>query len=1118
MTMNAISSSYYYDEIGRCLQRIQGNARQCSTTAYRLFVEVLNEATAGAGVSFTGPFSKLHFLCTHLQVPTTDYTLLNDFRVRMRESRSLTEEDLVRRLPTDLLLLAQWVSRLKEAPIPDDLLKKLPHRVPTEVHSQPAQEVCVRMVVTKVGENLRVRPVESTPARDYQLRWLSSDGKGDFSGLKTLVQSGQLLNLLHPVYDGEEISAELLVVEPDFLLDVTSVAACFQPFGVSADLYPIRRLLPIRNTPHILLGNFASQLLDEAVHHRRSSYVESTRRFFAQHALQLATCTDLENINARRTFHKEAKAQQQHLYHLVNNVFHQELHMDATDSVWLEPSFFCEKLGLQGRMDLLSHDRKTVIEQKSGKKDFRTRGAVEQHHVQMILYLAMLHYGLGIPYSHLQAYLLYSKYEEAEAMIRVENVPVLLREAMRVRNEIVLREMQFARTGIDDFMEAFTPEQVHLRECGKLWESYQLPELRGFTEVFHTADPLTKSYFYRFHRFLTLEQELSKLGSPTREASGFAAAWQCNGEEKRRAGTILAPLFLDAMMWENETNHEVREITLTTDGNETGDENLYTPNFRVGDIVVLYAYNQEQEPDLRAGIVFRASVKAMTENKMVLRLRAAQTDVRTLQLRPGQAWAVEPDFMEASAGTLFRGLYTFLTGNSNRRDLLLGRRRASVDLSRQPLLKVKNEEIRHLMIKVVQARDLFLLVGPPGTGKTSFGLMSILREELSEKGKNVLLGAFTNRAVDEICSKLVAAGIDFIRLGNTLSCDQVFSKYLIEDKTNIASNVRNIRALVSETRVWVGTVTSISATEELFALKTFSLAIIDEASQLPEPHLLPLLMAQHESQPAIERFVLIGDHKQLPAVVQQSEVDSCVAEPELQAIGLTNCRRSLFERLIAMLPENCVYRFTKQGRMHPEVAHFAGYHFYDDTLVPVPLPHQLEEIESPRVVFYDCPPEEETGADGPKTNLAEAMLITQLAIEEWQKAEQAGRDADVAHDLGIIVPYRHQISLIQRQLRASRYPQLADVTIDTVERFQGTEREMIIYGFTVKNQFQLNFLCSSCFVDEKGVLIDRKLNVALTRARQRTLMVGNRKLLETVPLLKALIAEAAVGKAPTTQS
>ena len=114
-------------------------------------------------------------------------------------------------------------------------------------------------------------------------------------------------------------------------------------------------------------------------------------------------------------------------------------------------------------------------------------------------------------------------------------------------------------------------------------------------------------------------------------------------------------------------------------------------------------------------------------------------------------------------------------------------------------------------------------------------------------------------------------------------------------------------------------------------------------------------------------------------------------------------------------------------------------------------------------------------------------------------------------ELGIIVPYRHQIAMVRCLLQKPVHPLLAKVTIDTVERFQGSEKNTIIYGFTVSRPSQLSFLCDSQFQDAQGQVIDRKLNVALTRAREKTLLVGNPDVLNRVPLFAQLIAEVPQG-------
>ena len=146
-----------------------------------------------------------------------------------------------------------------------------------------------------------------------------------------------------------------------------------------------------------------------------------------------------------------------------------------------------------------------------------------------------------------------------------------------------------------------------------------------------------------------------------------------------------------------------------------------------------------------------------------------------------------------------------------------------------------------------------------------------------------------------------------------------------------------------------------------------------------------------------------------------------------------------------------------------------------------------------------------------KLNYDEAKLIVTLSEQTYQEVMQKKGEFDVDKELGIIVPYRHQIAMVRCLLQKSVHPLLAKVTIDTVERFQGSEKNTIIYGFTVSRPSQLSFLCDSQFQDAQGQVIDRKLNVALTRAREKTLLVGNPDVLNRVPLFAQLIAEVPQG-------
>ncbi len=281
------------------------------------------------------------------------------------------------------------------------------------------------------------------------------------------------------------------------------------------------------------------------------------------------------------------------------------------------------------------------------------------------------------------------------------------------------------------------------------------------------------------------------------------------------------------------------------------------------------------------------------------------------------------------------------------------------------------DDFVRITLKAQAAKDYFLLIGPPGTGKTSRALRGMV-EAFYREGKEILLLSYTNRAVDEICKMLTAITpeVNFIRIGNELSCEEAYRPHLIENVLETCSTRREVQERMARCRIFVGTVATLSAKTELFRLKTFDVALIDEATQILEPQLLGLLcMRGVTGGNAIGKFVLIGDHKQLPAVVLQSSEQSEIQDEGLRTIGLRNLKDSLFERLYRNAIRNSVrlgclqtsagsqssvagspFSFSsldilcRQGRMNVEVAAFPNRAFYGGLLQPVGLEHQTGSL------------------------------------------------------------------------------------------------------------------------------------------------------------------------------
>ena len=656
---------------------------------------------------------------------------------------------------------------------------------------------------------------------------------------------------------------------------------------------------------------------------------------------------------------------------------------------------------------------------------------------------------------------------------------------------------------------SLTADDLNIRSIASTrWTRWQRPQIEDILAPITAADDLERAYYFRMMQFISREHLYGKVGNNRVDEHGYASKWHDTLDEKLAKGDICHQLRL--INPQHGHKGKVEQLTLAI--GEGID--LQTTNFRRGDIVVLYPYAEGADPDVRKHIIYRCILSDINTRTITLTLRAPQSDARALLHDTNSLWAIEHDFIEASYGSCYRALHAFLSMPHTRRDLLLLRREPRIDTSMT--LQGEYGEFNQLVLRAKQAQELFLLVGPPGTGKTSYGLMSILREELaSGTDSAILLLAYTNRAVDEICDKLVATQLDFIRLGGPYTCPKEYHPYLLDSIVSNSSMLDEVRNHIKRTRIVVGTAMTLNAHAELFMLKSFTLAIVDEASQLLEPHIIGILSAMHHGRPAIERFVLIGDHKQLPAVVKQSVDESRVDSPLLHEASLTNCRESLFERMLKRYSNNkhVTYMLHRQGRMHHDIALFPNTAFYHGLLTEA-TPEQLAPLDTlhkttqdtdsaslfaHRVAFFDVPSTTDTPSN--KVNLAEAKLIASIAIGIYHRYR---KNFNPHQTLGIIVPYRNQIAAIRNAIEEFSIPTLNDITIDTVERYQGSQRDIIIYGFTVCHSMQLDFLTEQTFI-EGDITIDRKLNVVMTRARHHLFMVGNASLLRTNPLFTRLL-------------
>lgn len=1103
---------------------------------YRLLSEVFHQAVEGklqqSKTKFAGFFAKVDYLLTENRDKMRDASLsasVNAFRIRLRRLQNaprraqdeteavLTDEELRQSVAHDTAALCKFIALVYDIPVPASLDHRFPYVVASYYRPLYRKGSEMRVIIDTWDDTL-ITATDSETGESCRIYYRKADNPyalGDRAYLADILLKGEQLNLILPREEAGIIYPAIIIYNPDYLIDVTSLAGCFSEQETATPYaYMLRKLAPAFSNEAIMLGNFAGQLLDEEVYHVDRPYEKSMADFCARNAVSLAVTPLSDHFRA------DAELQRQHIRRAVQGALAEAssvaFRRDGKNTI-LEPSFFSPTLGLQARMDFIQKDLTLMVEQKSGKASYKSSPETPRirpdHYVQALLYRAIFRYNYGVAYKDFHSYMLYSKY--ANSLLDIASAPDLLFKALRLRNQVAWLELLLTRGGFR-ILESLTPEHVCPGESGMLWERYKRPQLQALLDRVRTSTPLEKDYYYRFLTFVENEQMLSKVGNRTKEESGFASVWNSTLDERRNAGNIYCDLRMMPLRQVKGMPIERVEFAFA-DGQDKD-----VSNFRKGDIVFFYAYNPtlEGEPNATRHYVFRGSIVDIHETRVEVSLRNPQTQREVFD---GEVWAIEHDFMESSYRALYQGLQLFLEARQERKDLLLLQRKPRVDTTltlQGDYASQGNTEFNDLVLRVKQARDLFLIIGPPGTGKTSFGMVNVLKEQLMEEGTSVLLLSFTNRAVDEMCSKLVGEGIDFVRLGSELGCHEAYRSHLLGKRSEACRDGREIRQMIERCRVFCGTTTAFNSQIALLSIKHFDLAIVDEASQILEPQIVGLFSAKNArtGEHAIAKFVLIGDEKQLPAVVQQQESESMVQEPNLRAIHLTDCRLSLFERLIKAYRSEGVnneysYMLTRQGRMHREIAIFPNYAFYQNKLIPVPLPYQEEPtpltseshdglealLTTRRIAFVTYPEPRQTGLDpwqqetSDKVNLTEARMIA-ATVHRIYLMDPEGFDKD--RTVGVIVPYRNQISTIRNEIDSYHIEPLHDIMIDTVERYQGSQCENIIYGFTIRKYYQLAFLTGNQYVDRaSGEIIDRKLNVAMTRAMKHLIMIGNARLL-----------------------
>jgi DNA replication ATP-dependent helicase Dna2 len=934
---------------------------------------------------------------------------------------------------------------------------------------------------------------------------------------------GAKLNLVNSYKDQNGfLIPTYIILEPDYLIDASAIAECFQDYLISPIHYFRNRFEKMENRSYLLLGNLANFFLDELVFAEEVDNVSFENIFlksFKQSPFEYTSCEDIRSESDFRSFMNRA----QQLFNNIKRVVRYDFPKMGININFctLEPSFFSVKYGFQGRLDLLYTNPITndtrIIELKSGRLPypaFNTSKITLNHKVQTYVYRLMIDSVFYDKRAKVEASILYASGNNPGENIRKANIDGDLEKSiLNLRNLIIINEHKII-TGELESVESMFKSMLREIETENPVPVFYQHKINRFQNVLTQSSDIERIYFYRFIQFVSRELYHQKTGDMDYETpTGMASLWNSSFDERAEALNVL----YDLSILNIDDSANDMTIIFSRPQPTREDENLSgnnIVNFREGDICIVYPREDVNDTVLNKQIL-KGTIVKITPEKVEVRFRYKQKNRHYFE--DNQFWAIEHDSLDSSLNSMYKSLFEFISSSKQKRELLLG-----IKQPKCSAIKQENSDINdisypeNIINQALNAEDYFLIVGPPGTGKTSIFARRLIEEYYKKPDVNIMVIAYTNRAVDELCGAINAAfGYSdgdcdkYIRVGSELSCDSAYQHRLLQRVSEKAADRDSLRKEINDTRIFISTLASITGKMELFSLKQFQIAIIDEASQILEPQIIGLL-------PLFDKFIMIGDHNQLATIVLQEEEKSRINETQLQEIGITDCRESFFERLLRRCKsQGWTHSFTQlthQGRMHSEIAAFPTTYFYSENLFPA-LDWQTGEwrlsnsngnlydkyIATKRTILFSTERKEINNISN-KINQSEAEIIAEL-IESIQRVYN---DNNITYDsskIGIIAPYRNQIALIRHKLSEARIDDYENIMIDTVERFQGSQRDIIIVSFCINQPGQFRYLCN---LNYDGT-VDRKLNVALTRARQQLFLVGNAQLLLKHPIYKSLV-------------
>ncbi|MCB0701312.1 MAG: AAA family ATPase [Ignavibacteriae bacterium] len=1037
--------------------------------AYDIFKQIVNSALIDEKSYFSGLHAKLLYLFNKLNLTQELIDKINSYRKYINKlittpTLYCSKEDMESSFRIALAIL-----EITSNGILDNDLKKFLSEEPilTYVHSTDVELNSFKLVVTaksKPGSEHRIifgESVEQGKVAIYLNKTWESLWKyiRNYSEINVVeVEKNHQKNGYNVFYCNPNT---FLVYESDYLIDVTEIASCFQNNGQS-EYFALLNWLSVSypSTP-MMIGNIVNNLFDAII-----SDEEVDTNLFIENELSKSP---LQNIFLNK-FDKQSIGNINNDVELIFQKLKRTIIDIPNGETFIEPSFISPKFGLQGRLDAMVVDskddnKKEVIELKSGgfpskNVPVKTGNDIEyslstwrNHYVQASCYNLILKSVYPERYGNSSIY--YAKDDKKP----FRNAPILsgnFQEIIDLRNRIVGLYFDIANRNFSSIANL-------VDELGKFPPSYWQKDVDSFINKLNNSSSLAHEYLKEMLSFVFRELISNKVGKYSANPErAYSNLWL--EERKSNSRNTLHSLQLN----QDESNFD--NYHLRFDRYDSSDL-----NFRNGDQIVIYPTTEDGITLLLKEQLLKGVIKQIDKSHVLISLRNKLLGKKFLEKYSN--WAIESDFLEHSFKKLPSVLFDFIDDENF--EIKVGKIEQKIDQIDYSC-NYLNEMQSQIVKAAISTKNYYLIQGPPGTGKTSFVLRAILEYYYNNSDNSILLTAYTNRAVDQICTVLKEkTNIDFIRLGSKESSEH--GDVLLSNLSTDYS-IAELKDKFESTRVVVSTVSSLLSHQELFKLKKFGIAVVDEAAQILEPFVIKIINYA-------QKYIMIGDEKQLPAIVTQAESNHQIENDLLSTIEMTNISESYFERMLRNAKkngwDNSYGMLTHQGRMGQKIMELANNLFYQGKLLNIASESKAIEI----LEFQNVEPE-----NVPYLNNAEADYIVKK-IENLIENNETNE-----FEIGVISPFRSQCALIRNKLPFEIRDKVA---VDTVERFQGSERDIIFISFAVNKPHHIVNMSSPIIIDD--IEIDRKLNVAITRAKQRLYVTGCREILVQSPIYKKFI-------------